>query len=89
MLTHDGYYRQKDGLAMGSPPAPPLANGWLYTYDPRIRDNAKLYAGYKDDIIRTIPKHSIDRKLRDINSFHPSLKFTIEMKKTMKFLFLT
>ena len=29
MLTHDGYYRQKDGLAMGSPPAPPLANGWM------------------------------------------------------------
>ena len=23
MLTHDGYYRQRDGLAMGSPPAPP------------------------------------------------------------------
>ena len=29
MLTHDGFYRQKDGLAMGSPPAPILANGWL------------------------------------------------------------
>ena len=27
MLTHDGYYIQKDGLAMGSPPPPHLANG--------------------------------------------------------------
>lgn len=27
MLTHDGFYRQIDGLAMGSPPAPLLANG--------------------------------------------------------------
>ena len=29
MLIHDGYYRQRDGSAIGSPPAPPLANGWL------------------------------------------------------------
>ena len=27
MSTHDGYYKQIDGLAMGSPPAPHLANG--------------------------------------------------------------
>ena len=27
MLTHDGYYPQKDGLTIGSTPAPPLANG--------------------------------------------------------------
>ena len=27
--THDGFYKQIDGLAMGSPPAPHLANGWL------------------------------------------------------------
>ena len=33
MLTHDGFYRQVDGLAMGSPPAPHLANGWLSRFD--------------------------------------------------------
>ena len=64
MLTHDGYYRQKDGLAMGSPPAPPLANGWLFKYDHRIRDNAKLYSRYMDDIIRSIKAHLIEAKLR-------------------------
>ena len=37
MLTHDGCYRQKDGLAMGSPPAPPLANALLYKFDPTRR----------------------------------------------------
>ena len=43
MLTPDGYYRQVDGLAMGSPCAPLLANGWLSQYDSQIRDNANLY----------------------------------------------
>ena len=36
MSTHDGFYQQTDGLAMGSPPAPHLANGWLSQFDPVI-----------------------------------------------------
>ena len=78
MLTHDGYYRQRDGLAMGIPPAPPLANGWLYSFDERIGDNAKLYDRYVDDIIRSISRNHTDTKLDEINNFHPSLNFTIE-----------
>ena len=78
MLTHDGYYRQRDGLAMGSPPAPPLANGWLHSHDHKIRDDAKLYSRYIDDIIRSISKCKVETKLREINNLHPSLSFTIE-----------
>ena len=54
MLTHDGYYKQLDGLAMGSPPAPMLANGWMSHFDSGIKDNAKLYFRYMDDIFRNI-----------------------------------
>jgi len=36
MLTHDGYFTQTEGLAMGSSLAPYLANGWLNTYDTTI-----------------------------------------------------
>jgi len=46
MLTHDGYYKQKDGLAMGSPPAPCLANGWLHKFDENVKSDAKLYYRY-------------------------------------------
>ena len=42
MLTNDGYYRQEHGLAMGSPPAPLLANGWMNKFDKNIEGNAKL-----------------------------------------------
>ena len=78
MKTHDGFYRQIDGLAMGSPPAPLLANAWLSKYDPLIRDNAKLFARYMDDILRSIKRAEVQRKLAEINSYHPFLKFTIE-----------
>ena len=88
MLTHDGYYKQKDGLAMGSPPAPHLANGWLSDKDGTIRGNAKLFARYMDDIIREIKRAKIDKKLEEINSLHENLKFTIEReeKGTLPFL---
>ena len=63
MLTHDGYYRQRDDFAMGSPPAPPLANGWLNSHDGKIKDDAKLFSRYMDDIIQSISKNNIETKL--------------------------
>ena len=54
ILTHDGPYCQIDGLAMGSQQAPPLSNIWLSKFEPNIRDDAKLFERYMDDILRTI-----------------------------------
>ena len=78
MQTHDGFYRQTDGLAMGSPPAPLLANGWLSTFDPRIKEDAKLYDRYMDDILMEIHTAKVEEKLGSINTLNPSLKLTIE-----------
>ena len=78
MSTTDGYYRQVDGLAMGSQPAPLLANIWLSTFEPTISDDAKLFHRYMDDILRTIKRHKIQSKLAEINSLHQNLKFTVD-----------
>ena len=88
MATHDGYYVQKDGLAMGSPPAPQLAIIWLANKEAQIKDDAKLFERYMDDIIRTIKAEDIDKKLTEINNLHPNLKFTIEREKDGKIPFL-
>ena len=61
MSTHDGYYKQVDGLAMGSPPAPHLANGWMSQFDNTIKGETVLYARYMDDIIWNI-KHRYRRE---------------------------
>ena len=42
--THKGIYQQVDGLAMGSPPAPHLANGWLSQFETTIRGESVLYS---------------------------------------------
>ena len=78
MSTHDGYYVQKDGLAMGSPPAPLLANIWLAKRENDIKGDAKLFDRYMDDVIRSIRQCDIEETLRQINLLHPNLKFTVE-----------
>ena len=39
-------------LAMGSPPAPHVANGWLSQFENLIKDDAKIYERYRDDMLR-------------------------------------
>ena len=69
---------------MGSPPAPPLSNIWLSKYEPAIKDDAKLFEQYMDDILRTIKESLIENKLSEINSLHPNLKFTLEVEQNGK-----
>ena len=78
MSTHDGFYKQVDGLAMGSPPAPHLANGWLSQFESTIRDDAKIYDRFMDDILRGIKTNTIENKLTENNSLHNNLGFTHE-----------
>ena len=88
MSTHEGTYKQVDGLAMGSPPAPLLANIWLSKYEPSIKDTSKLFERFMDDILRTISSNLIKAKLAEINSLHPKLKFTLEIEENKKLPFL-
>ena len=74
MSTCDGYYIQKDGLAMGSPPAPCLANIWLFKREAEIKDDAKIFERYMDDVIRSIYESKIEEKVQHINSLHENLR---------------
>ena len=68
------------GLAMGSPPAPYIANGWLSKIDENEKGDA-IYSRYMDDILMAIKEYRIDEKLREFNNYHPNLTFTIEKEK--------
>ena len=73
---------------MGSQPAPILANIWLSTFEPTIRDDAKLFHRYMDDILRTIKRKNIQSKLAEINSLHQNLEFTLDKGKDDRLPFL-
>ena len=86
--THDGFYTQKDGLAMGSPPAPHLANGWLSQFETTIKGQSTLYERYMDDILCNVKENEVNDRLQLINNLHPNLKFTCEMEKDGTIAFL-
>ena len=88
LSSHDGCFRQVDGLAMGSQPAPQLANIWLAKFKETIKDDAKIYERYMDDILRSIKESLVEAKLREINALHPNLKFTLEVEQDGKLPFL-
>ena len=88
MLTSEGYFCQKEGLAMGSPPAPILANIWLSKYESVLKDDATLFERYMDDVIRTIQRNRIEQKLIEINQIHPNLRFTMESEEEGRLSFL-
>ena len=88
MLTNDGYFQQTEGLAMGSPPAPLLANGWMHKFDNIVKGDGTLFARYMDDYVRDIKDIEVNDKLKEINELHPSLKFTMEVEENGSLPFL-
>ena len=84
-LFDGSYYRQKDGVAMGSPLGPVLANAFLCHYETKWLDECPLsfmpmfYARYVDDIFVLLrSKEHVATLAQYLSSQHPNIKFTFE-----------
>jgi hypothetical protein len=84
-VTFNGqFYRQRDGVAMGSPLSPVIANFYMEDYEKATLESAPLkprcWFRYVDDAF-VIWQHGPD-KLKDflhhLNGIHQSIQFTIE-----------
>jgi hypothetical protein len=91
---NDKLYTQTDGVAMGSPLGPILADiflGYLEHYVLRdcIRDSTLSYFRFVDDVFATF-RSSVDAYafLDKLNSVHKSLHFSIELEKNGHLPFL-
>ena len=84
-LFNGHYYRQKDGVAMGSPLGPALANVFLCHYETTWLDECPLsfapifFARYIDDIFVLLRSREHIVKLAEyMSSRHPNIRFTYE-----------
>ena len=92
-LYKDKLYQQHDGVSMGSPLAPTLANFFLAHIENKLFGkqsdfHPKLYSRYVDDIFAVINNSDHCTKFLDLlNSQHNNIKFTVELPSdTIPFL---
>ena len=87
-------YIQVDGVAMGSPLVPVLANMFMVELEtaviPNVSNKVKLWKRFVDDIYRLARLEYIDNILLALNSFHKNIKFIFEIEKdnTIPFLYV-
>ena len=81
------YYRQKDGVAMGSPLGPALANAFLCHHEQYWLENCPLafapifYARYVNDIFVLLKsREHVERLAHYLSSQHPNINFTFEVE---------
>ncbi|XP_078382309.1 uncharacterized protein LOC144664995 [Oculina patagonica] len=87
------YYDQIDGVAMGSPLGPVLANVFMCHFEEKWVFNARVrpscWYRYVDDTFTLFDsKDTANEFLRYLNSRHNSIKFTIEFEKDNEIPFL-
>ena len=93
-MSEGKFYDQIDGVAMGSPLGPVLANlfmgyheqKWLQSFE---EYELVLYCRYVDDIICLFSNESdADKFFVFLNQQHPKIKFTIEKQTENQLSFL-
>ena len=78
-------YEQVEGVAMGSPLGPLLANTFMYSKEEKLEEKYELPSFYKrymyvDDTLAIMPDlNEANIFLTKLNSCHRNLKFTIEI----------
>ena len=94
LIFNEQLYKQFDGVAMGSPLGPTLANAFLVYFEKNWLQNCPsdfkphYYRRYVDDIfvLFTSPKH-IEAFRNSLNGQLANMSFTIELEKQNKMSF--
>lgn len=87
----DVMYRQSDGVAMGSPLGPVLANIFVGYYESLISSSEypEFYRRFVDDSLAYfVCQDDVARFKNRLDDLHPALKFTVEYESDSKISFL-
>ena len=86
------YYEQTNGVAMGTPIAPLLADicmNWVINKTSNSHVQPKVFFRYVDDCLAIFSNHEeIKQFYQEINNIHTNIKFTYELEENGKIPFL-
>ena len=85
-------YSQRDGVIMGSPIGPVMANIFMVGLEnnvlPPLSSHMTKWKRYVDDTICYINVDSVDYVLGTLNNYHKNISFTYELETEMEISFL-
>ena len=94
-LFNKEIFKQVDGVSMGSPLGPIMANAFMCSLEEQMLDDCPLsyrplfYRRYVDDTIALFrSREASENFLEHINGLHPNINFTIEHEHDNKLAFL-
>lgn len=92
-LYRGQYYLQIDGVAMGSPVAPVLANIWMEHFEQALHlqlSTVKLWKRYVDDVFCILNGglQEVEQLKYHLESIHPKIRFSseVEIERSLAFL---
>ena len=86
------FYEMTDGLAMGSPISPIVADIFMHFLEQdairMMQDRPRLWLRYVDDILAIVKRKSLDQTLKHLKEQNTAITFTMEVEKdgTLPFL---
>jgi hypothetical protein len=91
-LEYEGMtYSQKEGLFIGNPLSPILAEVFMGNMEKRIKNKSwfpRVWCRYVDDIMAVVMNGEETRILSELNKQHEAIKFTIEVEESNSLPFL-
>ena len=86
------HYELSDGLAMGAPSSPVIANIYMGKLEEKalatFETRPKFWRRYVDDVFAIVKKKMLEKFLHHLNGQHPSIRFTVEMETERQLPFL-
>ena len=86
------FYRMTDGLAMGSPVSPIVANIFMENLECNaivtMKDRPRLWLRFVDDVLAIVKRTSLPSMLEHLNKQNAAITFTMEVEKDGKLPFL-
>ncbi|CAK1598337.1 unnamed protein product [Parnassius mnemosyne] len=92
LLWKEEFYMQVDGVAMGSPVSPVVADIFMEDFEEKALltapVNPRFYKRYVDDTFTILPSDKVTAFLNHLNSINPKIQFTMELEANNTLAFL-
>lgn len=91
-LWNGEFFLQIEGVAMGSPISPVVANIWMEYFEHKALATSpikpKIWLRYVDDTFCIVDREDVNTFLSHLNGVHPRTKFTMEVEENGTLAFL-